>query len=189
MPDKNRFSLKTGAVLISEPFMQDPNFKRSVVVLADYDKKEGTIGFIMNKSVEMQIGDLIADFPDFESEVYYGGPVQADTIHYIHNLGDLIEESTEISRGVYWGGDFEKLKFLIESKMVKPENVRFFIGYSGWAPGQLESEMDIRSWVSTDMDANYLFKVQSDDLWEKTLTDKGDHYSVIAQFPDQFSVN
>ena len=168
--------------------MIDPNFKRAVLLLCEHHK-EGSVGFILNKAIDMKINELIADFPEFESEVYFGGPVQTDTIHYLHNLGDLLEDSQKIADGVYWGGDFEKLKFLISSKLVKPENIRFFVGYSGWSGGQLKEELKYGSWVAAEMHANYLFKQKQNDLWSEVMDNKGNAYSVIAQLPDSYSWN
>ena len=177
-----------GKVLIAEPFMQDPNFKRGVILLCEHEK-DGSIGFILNKSLDMDVSELIADFPAFDAQVYYGGPVQKDTIHYIHNVGDLLEDSNQVCPGVYWGGDFEKLKFLITSQMIEPENIRFFVGYTGWSEGQLEDEMVLGSWMLGDMHSNYLFKNNPSTLWKKALQHKGNTYSVIAQMPDGISFN
>jgi len=168
---------------MAEPFMLDPNFKRSVILLCEHES-DGSLGFILNKSLDMKINDLINDFPKFNAPVYYGGPVQTDTIHYIHNMGELLEDSNEIVSGVFWGGDFEKLKFLISSKLVEPHNIRFFVGYSGWTVGQLKDEMRFGSWVLGDMNSNYLFKSESGGLWQQAMEQKGDSYSVIAQMPD-----
>ena len=131
--------IKTGSVLLAEPFMFDSNFKRSAILLCEHNE-EGSIGFILNKELDMQVDELIADFPSFDGKVFFGGPVQTDTIHYIHNVGNLLEDSVKVVPGVYWGGDFEKLKFLIQSDMIKPHNIRFFVGYSGWSDGQLGDE-------------------------------------------------
>jgi len=185
MPNKN---INSGRILLAEPFMIDPNFKRAVLLLCEHHN-DGSVGFILNKAIDMKINELIADFPEFESEVYFGGPVQTDTIHYLHNLGDLLEDSQKIADGVFCGGDFEKLKFLISSKLVKPENIRFFVGYSGWSGGQLKEELKYGSWVAAEMHANYLFKQKQSDLWSEVMENKGDAYSVIAQLPDSFSWN
>ncbi|MEM9822310.1 MAG: YqgE/AlgH family protein [Bacteroidota bacterium] len=168
---------------MAEPFMLDPNFKRSVVLLCEHET-DGSLGFILNKSLDMKINDLITDFPDFDARVYYGGPVQTDTIHYIHNVGDLLENSNEIVPGVFWGGDFDKLKFLVSSKLIEPHNIRFFVGYSGWTVGQLKDEMRFGSWVLGEMNSNYLFRTEPDGLWQQAMEHKGDSYSVIAQMPD-----
>jgi len=177
-----------GKILLAEPFMLDPNFKRSAVLICEHTE-QGSIGFIMNKPLEMRIDELIEDFPEFESEVLYGGPVQTDTIHYIHNVGELLEGSRKIAEGVYWGGNFEKLKFLITSELINPKNIRFFVGYSGWSDGQLEDEMGYGSWIVGNMHANYLFKTKSWKVWRQALQNKGDTYSVIAQMPDVQTLN
>ncbi|MCB0572145.1 MAG: YqgE/AlgH family protein [Phaeodactylibacter sp.] len=180
--------VRGGKVLLAEPFMLDPNFKRTAVLLCEHNK-EGSLGFIMNKPLNMRIDELIEDFPEFDSEVYFGGPVQTDTIHYVHNVGNLLDDSTKISNGVYFGGDFEKLKFLISSQLVQPANIRFFLGYSGWTDGQLKDEMIYGSWVIVDMDANYLFKTKPDDLWRQAMYNKGDAYTVIAEMPEGTNLN
>lgn len=183
-----REEIKSGNVLLAEPFMLDPNFKRSAVLLCEHNA-EGSLGFIMNKPLNMRVDELIADFPEFDSGVMFGGPVQTDTIHYIHNTGDLLEESVKITDGVFWGGDFEKLKFLITSQLIKPQNIRFFVGYSGWSEGQLIDEMNIGSWVVADMDANYLFRSKAKNLWKQVMYNKGNTYTVIAQMPETLSWN
>ncbi len=181
-------SIKRGKVLVAEPFMQDPNFKRAVVLLCEHEDG-GSLGFILNKSLDMKINELIADFPEIDCGVHYGGPVQTDTIHYIHNVGDILDDSREVTKGVYWGGNFEQLKSLITTKMVAPENIRFFVGYSGWSIDQLTQEMNLGSWVTANMDANYIFKLNPQKLWKNVMQNKGNTYSVIAQMPDGVSWN
>ena len=175
--------IKSGQILLAEPFMQDPYFRRAVVLLCEHHE-EGSVGFILNKTIDMGVNDLIGDFPKFESEVFYGGPVQTDTLHYVHNVGDLLEESVRIADGVWWGGDFDKLKFLISSGLVEPHNIRFFVGYSGWTGGQLGEEMEYGSWVPAPLDANYVFKIKPIHLWRNVMYNKGDLYEIIADLPD-----
>ncbi|MDF1864923.1 MAG: YqgE/AlgH family protein [Saprospiraceae bacterium] len=180
--------IKTGSVLLAEPFMFDSNFKRSAILLCEHNE-EGSIGFILNKELDMQVDELIADFPSFDGKVFFGGPVQTDTIHYIHNVGNLLEDSVKVVPGVYWGGDFEKLKFLIQSDMIKPHNIRFFVGYSGWSDGQLGDELEWGSWVVANMFANYIFKDKPKKLWKKIMNNKGDVFSVIAQMSESIDWN
>ena len=175
--------VKSGKVLLAEPFMFDSNFKRSAILLCEHNE-EGSIGFILNKELDMRVDELIGEFPEFDSKVFFGGPVQTDTIHYIHNVGHLLETSIKVVPGVYWGGDFEKLKSLIQTKLIQPENIRFFVGYSGWSEGQLNDEMGWGSWVVAHMFANYLFKSQPKQLWQQIMQNKGDVFSVIAQMPE-----
>lgn len=176
-------------MLLAEPFMQDPNFKRAVILLTEHTTNEGAVGFILNKPIKIGINDLIDDFPEIESTVYYGGPVAKETLHYIHDAGDVLDESVKIGPGIYWGGDFEKLKFLIKSKFIQPHNIKFFLGYSGWSPGQLKDEMEYGSWVVSHMDANYAFKVKHRELWRKVMKNKGGNFAVIGDMPDGTFLN
>ncbi len=180
--------IQQGSVLLAEPFMMDPNFRRAAVLLTEHGKG-GSIGFVMNRPMEMSIDELLDDFPSFSSSVFWGGPVQTNTVHYVHNVGNLIEGSVKVAEGVFWGGDYQKLKFLITSELVLPENIRFFIGYSGWGEGQLAEEMRLGSWVSAEMDANYLFRCAPDNLWQNIMTNKGDNFGVIAQLPENMTWN
>lgn len=173
--------LETGRLLVAEPFLQDPNFRRGVILLCDH-QDEGSFGFILNKPIEMGINDLISSFPSFQSEVYYGGPVQTDTIHYLHTRGDILPNSIQVLSGVYWGGDFEQLKESILSDKIKPDDIRFFVGYSGWAAGQLKTEQKVLSWMTADGHIDYVFG-DNKLLWKNVLEEKGGTYSIIGQMP------
>lgn len=176
-------ALQNGSILLAEPFMMESVFRRAAILLCEHNE-EGSLGFILNKSLDMRVDELIADFPEFNSTVYYGGPVQTDTIHFLHTVGDLLENSQAILPGVYWGGSFDQLKFLIQSKLVKPEQIRFYIGYSGWTDGQLSDELLCGSWVLANGDANYVFKANPRLLWKQVMQHKGELFGVIAQMPD-----
>ena len=171
----------TGKVLVAEPFMMDAHFKRTVVLLADHHPEEGTVGFILNKKTAFKIPEVTADFGDFDADVYYGGPVDNNSMYFIHNVGELLEDSIKICRGVYWSGNYEKLKVLIDCKLIHSANIRFYIGYSGWTGGQLEEELKDPSWIISDMDTNFIFKTDPEKLWKDILDTKGYHYSAISQ--------
>lgn len=177
-----------GKILISEPFLIDPNFKRSIVLLCEHGD-EGSVGFILNKPTQVRLNQLLEDFPDFDAPVYFGGPVQINTLQFVHRAGDIIEGTTEIADGLYWGGSFEILKLLIETKKVSPSDFRFFIGYSGWSEGQLEEEMKINSWIVTSTSPDNIFSDEPDKLWGDILKKMGRKFAILASFPEDPSVN
>ncbi|MBC6996230.1 YqgE/AlgH family protein [Neolewinella lacunae] len=179
---------KTGTLLLAEPFMLDPNFKRSAVLLVEHGS-EGSIGFVLNRQTEIRVDELIEDFPEIEANIYYGGPVGTDTIHYLHCKRDLLEGSDEVCPGVFWGGDFERLKFFIRQQLILPQDIRFFLGYSGWSEDQLKEELQSGSWVTAPMFANYLFKSQPENLWSQVMENKGSAFSVIAQMDEEAHYN
>lgn len=180
---KNKFKLEAGKILLAEPFMEDGNFKKAVVLLCEHTHDAGTLGFVLNKELDIPLNDLLANFPDIDLNVFFGGPVATDTIHYIHNVGDIIEGSVKVCDGVWWGGDFEQLQFKISSGMVREDNIRFFVGYSGWEQGQLNGEMGLGSWVVSDMREDYLFDAKDVDMWQQCMSDKGDTFSILSEMP------
>lgn len=184
-----KHEVHTGSLLVAEPYMLDVNFRRAVILVTDHSDEEGTVGFIINKPLTVTITELVEDFPQIDSLAYYGGPVSTNTIHYIHNVGMMLDGSTEIAPGVFWGGDYEKLKFLIGQELIKTENIRFFVGYSGWSAGQLNEEMDASSWITSQVHANYIFKSKPSRLWNQVMHHMGDVYSVLAQLPEQPNLN
>lgn len=181
--------IEAGKILIAQPYMQDGHFKRSVIGLTEHND-EGTLGFILNKQVNIQLPELIPDVSSEEKfKIYFGGPVATDTIHYLHNVGELLEESVKIHPGIYWGGNFEKLIFLINSGLIQKDNIRFYIGYSGWSAGQLFDEMHTGTWIISNWFANYIFQTKPDNLWEQALKHKGNTYEVISQIPTDQNEN
>jgi len=180
--------IRSGTILLAEPFMMDPNFKRTAVLLVDHGD-DGSIGFILNRESDVRIDELVDDFPEFDAPVYVGGPVGRDTVHYLHRKGDLLEGSDEVVKGVFWGGDYERLKFLVRQQLIDPRDIRFFVGYSGWSDDQLEQELSLGSWVTAYMDANYLFKSPSDTLWSQVMDHKGNAFSVIADMEEEAKYN
>lgn len=185
---QNAPSLEVGKILLSEPFMDDPNFKRSVVVLCEH-KAEGTLGFIINKSLNMKLSEAIPDLDAFAGNLYFGGPVETDTLHFLHTLGEELEGSVEVAPGLWWGGNFEILSILIKSGQVGPEDVRFYLGYAGWSPGQLADELDSQSWIGHSGKTDYIFNREDDALWRNILREKGGKYRVMSNYPEDPSYN
>lgn len=181
--------IKTQKLLLASPFMFDRHFSRSVILMCEHQKDEGSLGYILNKKMGISLGSLIEELRGFDSEIYYGGPVGTDTLHYIHNVGHLLPDSVKIAEGVYWHGNFERLKELIFTKQIEPHNIRFFVGYSGWSPGQLYGEIEqYQSWLLGHVDEEYIFN-DDENLWTKVLQNEGGIKSVLGQIPDELFWN
>ena len=178
---------KQGRILLSEPLLSDTYFKRSVVLLTEHSDK-GAVGFVLNKPVDLPLNEVLADFPDFNAQVYIGGPVAKDTIHFLHTLGELIPNSVHVMDNIYWGGDFDSLKELINEGIVEPVQVRFFLGYSGWSPNQLEGEIEENAWLVTRVESEKIMSADK-NIWKKTLDELGKKYKVWANFPENPAMN
>ncbi len=171
-----------GRFLISEPFMYDQNFQRTVVLLVEHGPT-GSLGFVMNRQLEVSIQEIIEDFPTVECPVFMGGPVEQSTLHYVHRLGDELPHSRKVTAEIYWGGSFEVLKEKLEKGEVDKHDILFFVGYSGWAPGQLEQELERKSWIVAPEDPTFIFRNDYQDLWRTVLQSMGTKYKVIANYP------
>jgi putative transcriptional regulator len=151
--------------------------------------KEGSVGFVLNKPIDLKIQDVIQDFPEIKTGISIGGPVNTNTIHYIHTLGDLIPESVKVKDNICWGGDFDTLKKLISDGSVKKHQVRFFLGYSGWTPNQLENELAENAWLVAEIKSNLVMEEDQSDFWNKILGQMGNKYQVWANFPENPGLN
>ncbi len=178
----NNLKPTKGKILISEPFLVDYYFKRSVVLLAEHND-EGSFGLIINKPVDVILSDVLKDFPIFDSPVFLGGPVKTDSLYFIHTLGEEIENSLEITKGLFWGGEIDHVKELITIGKVQPSDIKFFVGYSGWVPKQLEGELARNSWLVANTSANQVMKSDPDNLWNDTVNNMGGDYAYWTNFP------
>lgn len=181
--------LKKGNLLVAEPsVIGDLSFNRSVILLADHGDN-GSVGFIINKPLKYTIKDLIPEI-DATFEIYNGGPVEQDNLYFIHNIPELITNSIEISSGIYWGGNFELTKTLINDGKVKKENIRFFLGYTGWDAEQLEQEMESHSWIVTrNRYKNKIIGKSATNFWKEKIVELGGDYLMWFNAPENPLLN
>lgn len=184
----NNVEPKKGRILIAEPFLPGSYFNRSVILLTAFSNK-GAVGFILNKKVEFSINDIVPDFPEFEGDVYLGGPVSTDSIYFIHKLGKRLPGSIHVLGNLYWGGDFNLLKQLITAGLVPEDDIRFFVGYSGWDSGQLERELKENSWLVTDADEELVLSDLHQESWVEFVRKAGSQYSMWENFPENPAMN
>lgn len=180
---------KKGDLLIAEPsIIGDSSFNRSIVLLADHTP-EGSIGFILNKPLDYTIQDLI---PELKAnfKIYNGGPVEQDNLYFIHKVPELIPNSIEISLGIYWGGDFDKVAELIANNELGENNIRFFLGYSGWDANQLDEELKTNSWVvSENIYKKAIIEKDYQFFWKEKMVELGGEYSIWSNAPEDPSAN
>ncbi len=180
---------KKGHLLIAEPsIIGDVSFNRSVILLADFTE-EGSIGFILNKPLDYCLKDLVPQTAS-DFKIYNGGPVEQDNLYFIHKVPDLIPESIEISMGIYWGGDFDAALSLINTGQITASDIRFFLGYSGWEPDQLETELQSNAWVVTEnIYEKSLIEKSDDAFWKEKMLEFGGDYSIWSNAPENPSYN
>lgn len=174
--------IQPGTILIADPFLKDPNFLRTVIFLCDHNK-DGSFGFVLNRKLEYTIGDLIRDLEGCDFPVYYGGPVQQNTIHFLHRCPDLITGGEEIISGIYWGGEFDELIYLLKKDKLNFSDIRLFLGYSGWGEGQLDNEQNEKTWLTTYGNSKLIFPVDTSSTWKEAIKQLGGKYEQLINYP------
>lgn len=171
----------TGELLIAKPYLGDPNFERSVVLICEHSK-EGAFGLVLNQTTNNVLSDFFEDIQE-DFSVFLGGPVENHTLHFLHKRGDIIEGSIGLVDGLYWSGNFDQIKTLINTGIVKPSEIRFFLGYSGWGANQLEEELKDDVWIKVPTTPEVVFENDITKIWSKVLRNLGGNYIIMANSP------
>lgn len=177
-----------GDFLISEPFMQDPNFQRSVVLLCQ-QQDDGYVGFTINRKIDYLVGDLVEELADCTIPLFDGGPVGKEQMFFLHTMPEIIAGGIMINDGIYWGGDFDTVKQLAQTQTIDAKRIKFIVGYSGWEAGQLEDEMKEKSWLFTPAQSKIVFQQETPSIWKNAVGLLGDAYRPIINYPKDPSFN
>lgn len=185
---KNR-NVNRGNLLISEPFLGDPNFERSVVLICEHHNSYGSFGLVLNQTSNLVLADVLEEnvYPDVP--LFIGGPVQQNTLHFVHRRPDLVDGGQELLNGVVWGGNFEQVKRLLNNGVLHPEDIRCFLGYSGWSGEQLKNELEQDSWIVASATSEMVFDTPSDSFWRTVLKGMGGDFKVMANYPTDPRLN
>lgn len=171
-----------GKILISEPFLRDATFGRSVILLIDHTD-EGTMGLIINKPLPIFVNDIIKEFKYINDiPLCKGGPVATDTLFYLHTLAN-ISGAIPVSKGLYLNGDFDEIKKYILQGNKVDQHIRFFLGYCGWEGEQLNDELKENTWLVSKEDKDYLMNSDTKDMWKEALEKLGSKYEAWSRFP------
>lgn len=171
-----------GILLIADPFLKDQHFSRTVILLCEH-QENGSLGFVINRQLEHKLEDLLKGAEGLDLPVYFGGPVQMDTLHFLHLYPDLIPGSKPLTDGVFWGGDFEAAVTLLRNGDIDPNRIRFYIGYSGWTEGQLDEELKGKSWLTAQARRKVVFHPHEEEIWKAAIRLLGSEYQLMANFP------
>jgi putative transcriptional regulator len=171
-----------GILLISDPFLKDPNFMRSVVLLCEHNE-QSSFGLVLNRKLEQTLDFFIHDLKDIALPVFYGGPVQLDTLHFLHRLPEAIPGGELLPGDIYWGGDFRMVIKGLIAGTLDTDNIRFYLGYSGWSAGQLQEEIEQKSWLTVPGNQKLVFGSDCDSLWKDALKEMGGAYEQLIHYP------
>ncbi len=175
-----------GQLLLSEPFLKDAHFERTVILLCEHNR-DGSVGFVFNKKSDIALHKAVDGFDLTAAArqhlLYVGGPVETQSVHFVHRLGSRVADSTRVTRGTFWGGAFEQVQQRVLHEEVAPTDVRFFAGYAGWAPQQLSQELRRQAWIVGQVPDELLWKTPAEALWREVLLTMGGRYRMMANYP------
>jgi len=174
-----------GTILIAKPFMEDKRFEKAIILIAEHNTN-GTIGFMINRKNTININELIPEINPLQTTIREGGPVEKETLFFIHKSPELIKKSEKIRGDFFWSGDVTHLiKGLKEDKIYGNEII-FLNGYAGWDKHQLETEIEEGSWIIHEMNLQRLYtKIE----WSSILIEVNKEFEVWASAPSDFHLN
>jgi putative transcriptional regulator len=174
-----------GSLLIANPVLPDPNFSRTVVLLCNHDE-QGSFGLVINRTATLNASELFSHIDTlkaYNAKVYVGGPVSQSAVFFLCRSFTKIEDLEEICTGVYLGSNLETLEAVYPTIENPEQNIRFYMGYSGWAGGQLAGEMEQKSWLIQDAEERFVFIGQEDMVWPEVVSSLGEKYQYLTKAP------
>ena len=179
---------KVGRLLISEPIFNDSIFLKSVILLTHYNNNE-SIGLILNHPTKLYLSHLFKNI-SVDFQIFLGGPVEKQSLFYIHTLGNIIPKSINITDDIYFGGEFNSILELINSGTISQNEIKFFIGYTGWGKNQLDDEIKNDSWIVKNLTNKDVCMTKSNEqLWRNYMKGMEDEHAIWAKSPNDPSLN
>lgn len=179
-------TITKGNILIAQPALYDYTFNRSVILITEHNE-HGSVGFILNKPLHQTVNLFVSELKS-TSQVYEGGPVETQNIYYIHKRPDLISESESIGNGLFWSGNYEDVKNSVNNGLIHDDEIRFYLGYSGWAENQLQTEVNDNSWIVMNDEVD-IFQEWSHNLWKQQMKSLGGEHLIWLNTPADPTMN
>jgi putative transcriptional regulator len=177
----------TGRLLVALPALEDPNFERAVVLVLDHDE-DGALGVVLNRASQVSLDDALVEWSELAARpavVFGGGPVEPTAVVALgHRSPQARADDAEPRLGA--------VRLVDLSEGPDPgelEQVRVFAGYAGWAPGQLEAELEQGAWTSVAALAEDVFTQDPAGLWARVLDRQPGRLRLLARFPDDPTLN
>lgn len=177
-----------GRLLLDSGQLRGSFFQRTVVLICEHNA-EGAFGLVLNRNTGSKIGEMVvADLPDSLKEfpLFLGGPVQPTALSFLHS--DSFIPDANVIPNLTLGHSLDTLTEIGES-FSSTRKVKMFAGYAGWAPGQLEDEMKREAWLTYPASLELVLDTDPGALWQKVLHSMGPKYKLLAQMPEDLSLN
>lgn len=175
-------SPRKGDILISEPFINDDQFSRSVILLCELNEN-GSFGVVLNKPIDVDLTTIVEGVSKNNYSISLGGPVDSNQLYFIHS-DSTIPDAEKIIDNFYFGGNFDVVREKIKRGEFNAENLHFFIGYSGWESVQLKEEIEDSCWiVLSKPDLTEILNTDKSTLWKSLVAKFGGKYKSMSEYP------
>lgn len=181
--------LKKGSLLVASPDIEGGIYFRAVILLCEHNAS-GSFGLIINKSVDIELPEEVLNLKDISNpkvQIRAGGTIQPNQMMLLHSSDQIPEQSLNVCDGVFLGGDLDFLQGAMNN--TSGPSVYLTFGYSGWGPGQLESEFLSGLWFLHPGNAHHVFETAPEDMWKSVLRDMGGKYAALSMIPEDLSLN
>lgn len=179
----------TGSLLVATPMLDEPPFRRSVILLLDHDE-DGALGVVVNRAADLEVARVLAGWASTVSEpgvLFMGGPVGTDSALAVAEVIDSADPPG-------WRGCFGRIGLvdldappaLLEGAI---RRMRIFAGYAGWGSGQLEGEIGEGAWYVVESEPDDAFSLEPDALWRRVLRRQRDEMAFMSTYPDDPTMN
>jgi putative transcriptional regulator len=170
--------LRVGNLLVASEKLADPNFAETVVLILEHDGDEGTLGVIINRRTEIPLARVFPEIKAASADpVYVGGPVSITAVQALLRLPNEMDETRHVSGDVYASGSRQVIEKSVRGH-IAPSKFRLYVGYAGWAPGQLEAEVQIGAWTVLANRSKLIFDDDPDSLWSRLTRES--HMQIAA---------
>jgi putative transcriptional regulator len=176
-----------GQLLVASPALHDPNFARTVVLIAEHDEN-GAMGIVLNRAAELPVADaapVLSDIVEPGALVHEGGPVQPTSVVILAQFEDPEQAAVPVLSDVGFVAGDTDFDALADELL----RARVFAGLAGWGPGQLEAELERDDWILEPARPDDVFTDEPDALWSAVLDRKGGSFALVARMPDDPSLN
>lgn len=182
---KNKLAPFAGCLLLAQPLLPDSIFSRTAILLCTYDNEE-TFGLILNKATGFRFEtESTKNENNSLIKVYNGGPVETESLFLLHTKPEFSLGAQNILPNLYFGGDYNGLFDDINDGNVREDEYRAFVGYCGWAPGQLEEEIENGTWFVKETNANEILNITGRNTWKNLIKSMGGNFEPLAMFPER----
>ncbi|MEM7166324.1 MAG: YqgE/AlgH family protein [Planctomycetota bacterium] len=171
-----------GTLLIAGPGLQDPNFRRSVILICEHSA-EGSLGLVLNRPLRTPVSQVFPEVEHGDGLIHAGGPVDTNRVMALRRGGHIHETDQQVFESVRLVVSLDDAIAVVRETDGALDDFRFYVGYAGWGSGQLDDELREGAWITAPADERLVFSGSPGQVWREALRSLGGDYQILAEMP------